>query len=330
MEMPIKERRTALGMTQEQIAQMLDVSQQTVARWEKGDSPPTKYLKDLALVLNCRIDELLGSSKTSDELPASRREWLAKSADKSAFYGTMRLAFRGGDPRDFESRGERRADDLRYEYPISEQQHHYARSLPGWGWERSAGWLAFETLDGRKIFVNLSALDGITFLSEAVEAMPSYEPQELYAALADYDLLEIAQSGDLSVGDAAASPWSRKFLEVCAELVKQQGIDEIERRYQQVTIETRDGQQIRFDPYEEEGVYSDLHTLEMKIDDHGAFNGEELEPNQWWFSFSSEGYHRGHYMRLGAIRLIEVPLDAYRKATVPEDLPDDDAGVPSE
>lgn len=56
---PLKRRRARLAHTHQQVAAALRVSQQTVARWEDGDIP-TKYLRDLALILSCRIDDLVG------------------------------------------------------------------------------------------------------------------------------------------------------------------------------------------------------------------------------------------------------------------------------
>src|SRR5438128_7000548 len=54
----LKAHREANGLTQVDLAERLDVSQQTVARWERG-TIPAKYLRDLALILHCRVDELV-------------------------------------------------------------------------------------------------------------------------------------------------------------------------------------------------------------------------------------------------------------------------------
>lgn len=59
----LKQLREAMGMTQKQIAEMLDTTQQTFARWESGKAEPSiAHLKDLAVILRTSVDELLGRS----------------------------------------------------------------------------------------------------------------------------------------------------------------------------------------------------------------------------------------------------------------------------
>ena len=48
----IKRKRTALGMTQKQLAQLLSVSNQLVSKWENGESVPSlEYLDSLCRAL---------------------------------------------------------------------------------------------------------------------------------------------------------------------------------------------------------------------------------------------------------------------------------------
>lgn len=56
----IKEARKALGLTQEQLAKALGVTQGAVAQWENGISHPAfEKLPQVASVLNMTIDELM-------------------------------------------------------------------------------------------------------------------------------------------------------------------------------------------------------------------------------------------------------------------------------
>ena len=60
--MDIKMMRKRKKLTQSELASMIGVSQQAVARWEKGDSSPTSNkLPKLARALNCKIEELYGN-----------------------------------------------------------------------------------------------------------------------------------------------------------------------------------------------------------------------------------------------------------------------------
>lgn len=53
MQSEIKTRRTALGMTQEDLAEKLGVSHITVSRWERGDALPSpKNVKGMIDIFN--------------------------------------------------------------------------------------------------------------------------------------------------------------------------------------------------------------------------------------------------------------------------------------
>lgn len=56
----IRDRRTALNLTQEYVAEQLDVSRQAVSKWENGTSDPsTSNLFALAKLFGCSVEELL-------------------------------------------------------------------------------------------------------------------------------------------------------------------------------------------------------------------------------------------------------------------------------
>jgi len=70
----IMEKRKALGMTQQQLADKLNVSFQAVSKWENGTTYPNiEILRDLAIVLEVSVDEILaGSEKEADGLSYSK------------------------------------------------------------------------------------------------------------------------------------------------------------------------------------------------------------------------------------------------------------------
>lgn len=58
--MRIQERRNAVNMTQETLANKLGVTQAAIAMWETGKAlPRAETLVELAKVLGCTIDELM-------------------------------------------------------------------------------------------------------------------------------------------------------------------------------------------------------------------------------------------------------------------------------
>jgi transcriptional regulator with XRE-family HTH domain len=55
----LKPRRIEAGLSQKQLAEMLQVTQAAVANWEAGTAyPRASQLPDLAKALSCTIDEL--------------------------------------------------------------------------------------------------------------------------------------------------------------------------------------------------------------------------------------------------------------------------------
>lgn len=66
----IKKRREQLGLTQQELAQKLFVSRQTVCRWENGTRCPDLIMsKKIALVLGISLDELIPGEELPDYTP---------------------------------------------------------------------------------------------------------------------------------------------------------------------------------------------------------------------------------------------------------------------
>ena len=90
----IQRRRKQLGLTQEELAQRMDVSRQSVTKWETGQSAPDlDRLVQLREVLNVSLDELL-KGPSSDGTTESRSENGDESppaADAEYEHGTTTL-----------------------------------------------------------------------------------------------------------------------------------------------------------------------------------------------------------------------------------------------
>ena len=62
--MKLKDFRTEKRYTQKKLADALKVNQQTIARWEKGQTEPNiKQLRDLAMIFETSVDAILGKEK---------------------------------------------------------------------------------------------------------------------------------------------------------------------------------------------------------------------------------------------------------------------------
>ncbi|MFT4064864.1 helix-turn-helix domain-containing protein [Paraburkholderia sp.] len=67
----IADRRRANGLTQAQLAEMIDLEQEAISRWERGTRVPTIHrLQQLSDALDCSVDQLLqrGSKRPNDQM----------------------------------------------------------------------------------------------------------------------------------------------------------------------------------------------------------------------------------------------------------------------
>lgn len=67
----IVEQRRARGLTQAKLAEMIDLEQEAISRWERGTRVPTLHrLQQLSDALGCSVDQLLqrGSKRLDDQL----------------------------------------------------------------------------------------------------------------------------------------------------------------------------------------------------------------------------------------------------------------------
>jgi transcriptional regulator with XRE-family HTH domain len=66
----LTELRLAAGLTQAQLAHLLDESQQNIAFWEHSEKPPrSDVLPKMAKILGSSVEELLGISPIADRKP---------------------------------------------------------------------------------------------------------------------------------------------------------------------------------------------------------------------------------------------------------------------
>lgn len=67
----LKNRRQQSGLSQKQIAEFLQISSQSISKWEKGEAKPSiDYLPALAECLNCEINDFFAPIPTIKETSA--------------------------------------------------------------------------------------------------------------------------------------------------------------------------------------------------------------------------------------------------------------------
>lgn len=78
----LRELRTEKGLTQEQLAEKLNISGRTVSRWENGNNmPDLSIIVELADFYDIDIRALLNGERKSEEMNEDLKETTLKMAD---------------------------------------------------------------------------------------------------------------------------------------------------------------------------------------------------------------------------------------------------------
>jgi len=302
----VRERRNRLGLKQQELAAMLGVSQQTIARWEGGAEIPSKYLKDLAIVLLCRAEDLI-QRDPQEAVAASRVVDRSRDTGYDVPYGTARLVWIGSDIDPHEES----EVWLPTQYPISEgeMKRLYSRLNRR---DDHASWFIFETLDYRVVIVNRQQLEVFSMVSETAEEMPPFDHEEVYKALSDIRMRDILERGVTPAQpDDEQAPYSETLIKRCRELVEEWGgFQQIEDRVVAITFETIGGH--RESIWLDDRGFEEIAGLEFEIDTSDDHDSAPM--SDWMVDLFSEGYDRSTLYRLGSLRLIEVPLLQSRAA----------------
>jgi len=81
----LKELRKEKGITQEQLAEILGVTNRSISRWENGvNMPDFDFIMEIAKYFNVGIDELLDGERRTDILDKKTEETFIKVADYSS------------------------------------------------------------------------------------------------------------------------------------------------------------------------------------------------------------------------------------------------------
>jgi transcriptional regulator with XRE-family HTH domain len=275
----LKELRSRYGLKQKDVAEKLGTTQQTIARWETGQTAiPVAQLKDLAALFSCSVDELLGF-----ELHPTERTGAAFGrADHQRPFGTLRVGF------GFGSRA----------YPIDEQQRDYVveKLRPGFDLDGHKGWLQFGTLDNRLVFLNPAYLADVALVSDDKEQMPYWASPQTYQNLTRG--VPVRQLGPIVIEERE---------QVIRSLFDKDGNDEVtseeeeraEMAMNQATVFYPDGRTSAHFLTDE--TTTDFNNLSMNVDDVGR---------NAFIAVGEEGSDL-HFINLSAVAAIEVPLEKY-------------------
>ena len=163
----LRQLRQLTGMRQKDVAEKLGTTQQTVARWEKGQvGIPTDQLVALASLFSCRVDDILEMDTASKKPEVEGRFLVPRDAEP---YGTMIVRFGFGERR----------------YPVDDAEYRHMRDLSDADnpFSRRAKWIDFTTLDNRIVLLNVKHVRGVRAVARTLEDMPFYAPLDVYRHL---------------------------------------------------------------------------------------------------------------------------------------------------
>lgn len=199
----LKELRQSYKLTQNDIAERLKVTQQTVAKWENGKSEPSiAHLRDLAVLYNTSVDELTKADVTLNNIQSNR--YYYSGNDGNYFWGHLGL----GIPNQEKS----------IWYPITLRTANQVISNLD---DSYSDFIKIDTLNNRTLFFNKKHLLHIHILDDHADypeddwelGWDSYygHPHEIYPALSDY----------LTEGFLDAEQYSSVFIENIQNLLKE-------------------------------------------------------------------------------------------------------------
>lgn len=300
----LRQRRSTLRMSQAELAEHLSVSQQTVARWETSGQIPAKYIKDLAILLGARVQDLLprlmeGPSKQgfSDVRGARTAETSHDNLEEEseAPFGDVCFRF-AGDPK---------GEDTYF--PVTwGTLNRIQRQLgdAGISLEQTSTWVQFETLNNKWVTVNTQQVDRVTFMDSNVESMTGFAHPEVYKAALDlFGSLPAEQNME-----DENFPYSKQLVEQARELIEAAG-DRALTELKGFTVQFASGHQLS------NFLNSEISTaLDYVFGDEGEF-----EPQAPWFlQLTSRDNGQFEHVRLDGVRFIEAALITFR-ATCEQD-----------
>lgn len=88
----IRTKRKSLKLSQEYVAEQMQVSRQAVSKWEMGQSEPsTNNLIKLSELFSCDVSELISPEKYREEVELSQNSESEKVEIKSYYFSFMHL-----------------------------------------------------------------------------------------------------------------------------------------------------------------------------------------------------------------------------------------------
>lgn len=277
MPLKLKEFRKSFNLSQEDLAEKLKTTQQTVQRWETGKAePPLAALRDLSVIFGTSIDDLLGTNPFSREATTNHIVSLDKSHGN--YWGHLGLRF----PGEKKSRW----------YPITASEAHRVRNNIRDIDEKSP-WLVISTLNNRMLVVNKLALKQAALLDDG-EDRPEGDWELTWDGYMGLEPEVYRALGEWFEEEVDASDTFKKGLE---DLIKEHELTEelVHERVLSTHIRFTDGTEQHY-------IIEPLHLFDA------VFYAETPTGDAVVFDLSEYGGGREVYVPGSAAALIDMPL----------------------
>jgi transcriptional regulator with XRE-family HTH domain len=290
----LKQCRSEMGLTQQQLAEMLHTTQQTIARWESGKAAiPSSALKDLAIILCCQIEDILGTSPVKRSLYARSISSSCKGdRDQVSFYGGLNLTIEG-------------ISEV-LQFPIDEEQYQFIIQIFGNFPETAKSkWIEIRTMNNWLLFINLKSLISLDTFDDDALAAPKFDHPEVYKALS-----ERSQIGEQELSDEL-----RQYCQERIEAFEEQESANCWSYYNTAIIYTCQGKK--------EDIHLDESSI-GKIYEFSVLCHDLHQEGCRFIAFEDEDVGGVQFFNLDRIALLMVPAAAYEAATEEEGIGDED------
>jgi transcriptional regulator with XRE-family HTH domain len=279
----LKQCRAEMGLTQQQLAAMLDTTQQTIARWESGRlAIPSAILKDLAIILNCTIEDILGTaSKKRSMYSRSFPRLFADHHEQVSLYGGLSIDIEGFEDFKFA------IDEEHYKF-ISQFFDDFPETI-------KTEWITLKTMDNWFLFINLRRLTYLETYDDDAQQAPAFEHPEVYKALTNQLELEEQDLSD-------------ELLQYCEEKIqefRESNDREIWNYYNEAIIYTRQGSEYRL-------FLSDFNIEEFYR--FSTFLHEQSDNCPRFLRFEDDTLGGLKVFNINHLAFIKVPAFAYDNA----------------
>lgn len=263
----LKELRAKFNMTQKDLADRLEMSQQAIAKWESGIAEPTvKNLRELAIIFGISVDDILGNSKIvktthfCDYGPKKNED-----IEIDGYWGNLGLKIKGHK----KSRW----------YPITQKTYEDMYMAI----QNESKWIYAETLNNKKLLINKHNIKKISLVDDACD--PVHD---------DWDLQWDAYNGDSDVaydclyeylrGDTNNIP--EKVLHGIEKMMEKEKLSDydIEKSVCLLKVIDADGQEEYMDPIDWDYIHEIYMWYEELEDENVSSIGIDTEEGNFFYN----------------------------------------------